>query len=517
VDSSRDPWWRGAVVYQIYPRSFLDTNGDGVGDLRGILAKLDDLVWLGVDGVWISPFFPSPMRDFGYDVADYCGVDPVFGSLADFDALVEAAHQRDLKVLIDWVPAHTSSEHPWFVEARSSRASSRRDWYVWRDAGASGGPPNNWQAAFKNRPAWTWDEGSRQYYLHSFLPEQPDLNWSHPDVRAAMHDTLRFWLDRGVDGFRADVINNIGKAEALEDVEEHLTKLPRIFLNTDMATHEHLRQIRSLLDSYSGERAMVGEVALLSTEQVVAYYGRGDELHMCFNFPPIFAEWKSEAWRGQIETVARTHDPQDAWPTWVLSNHDQKRHRTRYGSEARARAAAVLLLTLRGTPFLYMGEELGLEDAVIPPEREVDPAGRDGCRAPIPWTAVADGGWDSEPWLPWPPDHEGRSRERMRGDEGSILHLYRRLLAARRGSPALKLGALKLLDSPEDTLAYVRTHGTDQRVVAINFASQPRPIELEPAAGAGALLVEVSSTNRGEGEPFDRTLAADEAVILHST
>ena len=430
------PWWREAVFYQIYPRSFADGNGDGVGDLPGISKRLDYLAWLGVDAVWISPFFPSPMRDFGYDVADYCDVDPLFGTLADFDLLLVEAHRCGLKVIIDWVPAHTSSAHPWFRESRSSRTSAKRDWYVWRDPVPGGGPPNNWRAAFTGGSAWAWDAATRQYWLHSFLPEQPDLNWENPDVVAAMHQVLRFWLDRGVDGFRADVVHNIAKDPALRDVPAADAATPHSSLNDEPRTHRHLSAIRRLLDGYSGDRMMVGEVYLLDTRRVAPYCGTAEapELHLAFNFPPLFEKWSAAAWRRCIDETRDAFDPRHAWPTWVLSNHDVVRHRTRYGSEARARAAAMLLLGLRGTPFLYMGEELGLENAEVPRERIVDPGGRDGCRAPVPWEESAPHGWQGGAWLPFPPDAGRRSVAAERDRRDSMLALYRHLLNVRRGS-----------------------------------------------------------------------------------
>ncbi len=504
------PWWQRSVFYQIYPRSFADSSGDGVGDLAGIESRLDHLSWLGVDAIWLSPFFRSPMADFGYDVSDYCDVDPAFGDLAAFDSLLAACHARNIRMIIDWVPAHTSIEHPWFVEARRSREDPRRDWYVWRDPGPDGALPNNWRAAFLDRPpTWTLEEGTGQLYLHSFLAEQPDLNWANPDLRAAMHETLRFWLDRGVDGFRADVIHNIGKDPALPDVEPKLAAIPHCALNDVPVTHEYLREIRKLLDGYPGGRMMIGEVFLLHTEQVAPYYGKGDELHLSFNFPPLFAEWGAGAWRDCVDKTTSVLDPVDAWPTWVLSNHDQKRQRTRYGSDARARAAAVLLLGLRGSPFLYMGEELGLEDAVVPEHRVVDPGGRDGCRAPIPWSAGGDRGWAGDPWLPWPPDADARSVESLRDDPGSILHLYRRLLSARRESAALCLGDQRFLDAPEGVLAWERTHGGDRRVVAVNFRDEPAALDV----GAGR-IVSVASDGRAEGDAFDGRLGPDEALVL---
>ena len=503
------PWWKTAVIYQIYPRSFADANGDGIGDLPGVHRRLDHLAWLGIDAIWLSPFFRSPMKDFGYDVADYCDVDPLFGTLADFDALLAASHERGMRVLIDWVPNHSSSEHPWFVASRSSRDDRKRDWYVWRDSAPGGGPPNNWRQSFDiEAPAWTFDETTGQWYLHLFLPEQPDLQWANPDVEAAMHATLRFWLDRGVDGFRMDVIHAIGKDPALPDTPTELLPMPQSALNDVPGTHPLLRRIRSLLDSYPGDRVSVGEVYLLSTAIVARYYGDNDELHLSFNFPPLYAPWEASAWRKRIERVQQELEPIGAWPTWVLSNHDNPRHRTRYGSEARARAAAVLLLTLRGTPFLYAGEELGLEDAVIPADRVVDPGGRDGCRAPIPWELEDPHGWDgAEPWLPWPPSPGERSVEAQRNDSGSILHLYRRLLAARHGSPALQVGDLTLLEMPDGVLGYSRSEGDDRRVVLVSYATEPVDVDL-------AGTVEVASDGVGEGEPFTGTLAPEQAVLL---
>jgi alpha-glucosidase len=505
----KPPWWKSAVVYQIYPRSFADASGDGIGDLGGVRERLDHLAWLGVDALWLSPIYPSPMADFGYDVADYCDVHPLFGSLAEFDALVAAAHARGIRVLLDFVGAHTSSEHPWFRESRASRTNPRRGWYVWRDPRPGGSPPNNWRAAFLDLPAWTLDPGTGQYYLHSFLPEQPDLDWSNPEVVRAMHGVLRFWLDRGVDGFRADVIHNIGKDPALPDVPPEREQLPHHLLNDDPRTVELLRGIRRVVDSYPGERMMVGEVVLLSTEAIARHYGVGDALHLAFNFLPLFAPWDAAQWRKRVESVSRELDPIGAWPTWVLSNHDNRRHATRYGSEARARAAAVLLLGLRGTPFLYQGEELGLEDAVVPEGRRVDPGNRDGCRAPIPWDARPRHGWPADPWLPFPPDAERRNVESLRADPASILHLYRRLLHARRASPALSLGAQTLLDAPDGVFAWRREAGDDARWIAVNFGADERALPIDVAC-----RVEVSSDGEGEGALFSGRLAADQAVVL---
>jgi alpha-glucosidase len=501
------PWWQTGVFYQIYPRSFATSRGRPTGDLAGVEAHLDHLEWLGVDAVWLSPFYPSPMADFGYDVADYCDVDPLFGDLAAFDRLLAACHQRGLKLLVDLVPNHSSDQHPWFVAARSSRDDPKRDWYIWRD-GSPDIPPNNWLAAFTGGPAWTWDDATHQWYLHQFLPQQPDLNWANPEVVDAVHDVMRFWLDRGVDGFRIDVVHGLGKDPALPDDPPESAGIPHSALNDTAETHGLIRGLRKVVDAYPGDRLILGEVFLLSTERVATYYGDGDELHLSFNFPPLFTPWSARRWRRQIDDTTLHIAGRGAWPTWVLSNHDNQRHRARYGgSEDRARAALFLLLGLRGSPVLYAGEELGLEDAVIPDDRRVDPGGRDGCRAPVPWDGTPEHGWGTtDPWLPWPPDAEVRNVEDLRAHDGSILHLYRRLLAARRSSPALRTGDLEMLDAPDDVVAWRRWDDDGARVVAVNMGTD---VSLDIAG-----TVVVASDGRGEGEPFDGTLAADHAVLI---
>jgi alpha-glucosidase len=498
-------WWQESVVYQIYPRSFADASGDGIGDLEGLRGRLDHLRWLGVDALWLSPIYPSPMADFGYDVADYCDVDPLFGDLATFDALLADAHARDIRVLLDWVPNHTSDQHPWFVESRSSRDSPKRDWYRWHD-GTPARPPNNWPAAFGGGPAWTWDEHTEQWYLHTFLPQQPDLNWDNPEVVEAMHDVLRFWLDRGLDGFRADVVHLIGKDPALPDIPETDivgSHLDVVGTHDYQGTHALLRAIRAVLDEYPGERMMVGEVNLSKTELIAPYLGHSDELHLAFDFESLSVPWEAGAWRARIAHVEEVMG--ERWPTWVFSNHDQPRMRTRLGgSEARARAAVLMLLTLRGTPFLFAGEELGLEDAHVSPERVVDPGGRDGCRAPIPWTRGPDHGWPADPWLPWPPEPGARSVEAERADPDSVLHLARAALALRRDSPALHRGRLELLDdAPDGVLAYERSAGDDRRRVWVNFAGAA-------VALPEGWVVELATAPTGDSLP------ADAAAVLRA-
>jgi alpha-glucosidase len=497
-------------VYQIYPRSFADASGDGVGDLEGVRQHLHHLEWLGVDALWLSPFFRSPMADFGYDVADYCDVDPLFGDLDTFDRLLGEAHDIGMKVVVDLVPNHTSDQHPWFVEARSSRDAPRRDWYVWRDGGSDGDPPNNWAAAFTDGGAWTWDAATSQWYLHLFLPEQPDLNWANPEVEEAMHDVMRWWLDRGVDGFRVDVIHCVGgKGGPLPDDEPPWSELPHCVSHEHPETHEHIRRMRRLVDGYDGDRVIIGETALPGTARIAPYYGDGDELHLAFNFAPMAAPWEAGRWRRRVQRVVEELDPRQAWPSWVLSNHDDVRHRTRYGgSEERARAAAFLLLALRGTPFLYAGEELGLEDAVVPPERVVDPGGRDGCRAPLPWTADPGHGWPADPWLPFPPDPAGRSVEAQRAEPDSILHLYRRLLHTRRSSAALRAGTFSWLpDLPEQVLGWRRAEGDDEVLVLVSMADRELQV---PVSGT----VVVATHLQDEGREFPGRLAPDHAVVL---
>ena len=504
------PWWKRAVFYQVYPRSFADGNGDGVGDIAGILGHVDHLADLGIDAVWMSPFYESPMRDNGYDVSDHCAVDPVFGTLEDFDALVAALHERDIRLIVDFVPNHVSSDHPWFVESRSSRDSPKRDWFIWADPSPDGGPPTNWTASFTEESAWELDEGTGQYYLHLFLPEQPDVNWANPEVEAAQLDVLRFWIDRGVDGFRMDVLNAIGKDPNPRDVPEALAGVPHVVLTHHETAAPLIRRIREVVDPPGAERFIVGEIVTGDVVQQASYCGSGDGVHCAVNFASVWAPWECDAWRLLIAGMEDAYaDDSASWPSYVLSNHDNQRHRTRYGgSEARARSAAVLLLGLRGTPFLYQGEELGLEDADVPEHLALDPGGRDGCRAPIPWTRDEPHGWGPVPWLPFSPEASARSAEAQRNDPDSVLALYRALLAARKASPALQLGRLELLEPAGDVLAFRRVHGDDERVVAVNFGDQPADV------GALTGTVVVGSTGTGAGRPFGGRLGPDEAVVL---
>jgi alpha-glucosidase len=501
-----DEWWREAVVYQIYPRSFADSNGDGVGDLQGVIDSLDYLEWLGVDCLWLTPIYPSPMADFSYDVSNYTDVWPPFGDLALFDRLVSDVHGRGMRLILDWVPNHTSSAHPWFIESRSSKTSPLRDFYVWRDSAPGGGPPNNWVRSWSELPAWTYDEESSQWYLHCFLPEQPDLNWENPQVRVAMADTLRFWLDRGVDGFRMDVIHLLAKDPGLRDDPEDLRLLSHVVLNHRDEIHPILREIRSVVKAYDGDPVMVGEVYLIDAALVGDYHGRGDELDLAFNFEPMFRPFTATAWREIIDRVIENFDDRGSWATWVLNNHDAPRSATRFRSLERARAAAVMLCTLRGTPFLFQGEELGLENAVLSEGEVIDPGFRDGARAPIPWVEEFPHGWANGAWMQFPPDAEHLSVERQRREPASTLAIYRALLQVRRSESALRRGAFAWLESDEHVLSWERRDGDNVIHVHLNFSDEERPF-----SGSGEVLL---STGRDHLEGVDGVLRGFEAMIL---
>ncbi len=490
-------WWQRGAIYQIYPRSFADSDGDGVGDLRGIASRLDHLADLAVEAIWLSPFFRSPMADFGYDVSDYRDVDPIFGTLADFDHLVAECHARDMRVVIDWVPNHTSDQHPWFQASRSSREDPKRDWYVWRDGDE---PPNDWMSQFKAvGPSWTFDEPTGQWYLHSFMREQPDLDWDNPEVEAAMHDVIRFWFDRGVDGLRLDAIHKIAKDPLLRD---HVGA-PRRHDEDWETIHERLRGIRRVVDEYD-DRMVVGEVALQDLHRIVGYLESGDQLHLAHNFVFVDLPWDADGYRTSIDDFEALAD-RTAWPAWFLENHDKPRLASRFGPGP-ARAAAVLLYALRGTPFVYQGQELGMQDVAIPPDRVVDVDGRDPERSPVPWTDGPGAGFtDGEPWLPIDDRFNARAQD---GDPRSSLTLFRRLAALRRGSAALLGGSQRTLEAGADVLAWVREAEGERLLAAVNFAAAPRPV-----AYGGTLLVS-SDPDRSEGEVDNIVLGPDEAVVL---
>jgi alpha-glucosidase len=522
-------WWQVGVVYQVYPRSLQDSNGDGIGDLRGIIDRLDHFVWLGVDAIWISPIFRSPMADFGYDISDYRDVDPTFGTLADLDLLVAEAHRRGLRVLLDYVPNHTSIEHAWFRESRSSRDNPRRDWYVWADPKPDGSPPNNWLSIFGGS-AWQFDRATGQYYLHLFLKEQPDLNWRNPLVRAEMYDTLRFWLDRGIDGFRIDVLWLLIKDDQLRDNPPNPAflgagggfaydaLLPE-FTSDRPEMHDVVAEMRAVLDEYD-ERVMIAEI-YLPTERLVTYYGSADrpEAHLPFNFQLVLSQWKAPV----VGKALREYEaalPDHGWPNWVLGNHDQPRIATRAGRD-QAAVAAMLLVTVRGTPTIYYGDEIGMSDVDIPEELRLDPArfegptsgGRDAQRTPMRWDGSANGGFTTgEPWLPIGDDVERINVAVQSTDEQSLLSLYRRLLELRRDEPALRSGSWAEMLVTDEVLVYERVTADRRLVVALNFSATPQQVTLDLTGGRVLLSTDRSRDGEEVGSPLD--LRPNEGLVL---
>jgi alpha-glucosidase len=516
-------WWQRGIIYQIYPRSFMDSNGDGTGDLPGITTRLDYVARLGVEAIWISPIFPSPMADFGYDVADYTDVDPLFGTLDDLDRLVDAAHQRGIRVVLDYVPNHTSDRHPWFVESRASRDNPRRDWYIWRDPSPDGGPPNNWLSVFGGS-AWELDATTGQTYYHAYLKEQPDLNWRNPAAHAAMLDVLRFWLDRGIDGFRIDALRQVIKDDQFRDdpldpawTEGKDPYLSRVHLySTDRPElMDIVHEFRALADNY-GDRVMIGEL-YLPIERLVAYYGAdGRGLHLPFNFHLILTAWGARRVAGLVESYEAAL-PAGAWPNWVLGNHDQPRVASRVGT-AQARVAAMLLLTLRGTPTVYQGEEIGMHDVVIPPEAISDPVarllpglglGRDPERTPMQWEAGPFAGFSTtRPWLPLADDFATHNVAIQEADPRSMLSLYQRLIELRRASSALSVGAYRQVYVDDDLFVFARRQGEQEVLVALNFAHAARPVP--PGVGDGLRVA--LSTYLDEAQPG--VLRPDEGLLL---
>lgn len=527
AESPNYHWWQTGIVYQIYPWSFMDSNGDGIGDLAGIYERLPYLAELGVDAIWLTPIYPSPMRDFGYDVEDYCAIDPRFGDLSDFDALVARAHELGLRVILDFVANHTSDRHPWFLESSKSRSSDKRDWYIWRDGGPGGKPPNNWLSEFGGS-AWQWHEETQQYYYHAYLKEQPDLNWQNPEVCQAMHAVLRFWLDRGVDGFRADAIHHLIKDRQFRDNPENPdfepTMLPhrrliRRFTTDQPEVHEHIAALRRVIDQYP-DRVLIGE-AWLPYERLVTYYGLDlSGLHLPFNFELIGAKWEASV----LAALTREYEaklPGAAWPNWVLGNHDRSRVATRVGPQ-QARVAAMLLLTLRGTPTLYYGDELGMTDVAIPPDRVMDPfeknvpglgAGRDPERTPMQWSSAPSAGFTTgTAWLPIG-DSKAINVEAQRQDPNSLLSLYSALIALRRREPALQVGSYEILQPGPEILGYRRCLEERSIGVFLNLTPQPRPLLLPSGARSRVLLSTVrarTGVNLGSGE----ALLGAEGVIL---
>lgn len=523
--NSRWHWWQRGVIYQVYPLSFCDGNGDGRGDLAGIVSRLDYLKWLGVDAVWLCPIFRSPMIDSGYDIADYKSIDPIFGTLEDFDQLVAEAHRRDLRILLDLVPNHTSSQHSWFLESRASRQNPKRSWYIWQDARPGGRPPNNWMSIFGGS-AWEWDEASGQYYYHAFLKEQPDLNWRNPEVQDAMLDVMRFWLERGVDGFRIDVVWHLIKDALFRDNPANPSYTPEqspylSLLTTYSADQpeviEVISRMRSLVDQYD-DRVLIGEI-YLPIERTIRYYGpNGAALHLPFNFQLIQLPWEA----GKIGQAIDRYEgmlPVHGWPNWVLGNHDRTRVASRIGRD-QARVAAVLLLTLRGTPTIYYGEEIGMTDATIPNDRMVDTRGvrqpgrsRDPVRTPMQWSDGPHAGFGAaEPWLPVHDNYRQTNVAHATQDDGSMLVLYRRLLLLRRSEPALHVGSYRSFPAPDGVIAFLRIAGKKSFLIALNFTDSRREVKLGTIAGRVLLSSLFDDTGQPAGSSL--TLRENEAVII---
>lgn len=520
-------WWRGCVIYQVYPRSFQDTTGNGSGDLNGITARLAHVASLGADAVWLSPFFKSPMADMGYDVSDYRDVDPMFGTPEDFDALIAEAHRLGLKLIIDQVISHSSDKHEWFVESRASRDNAKADWYVWADAKPDGSAPNNWQSLFGG-PAWEWDATRRQYYMHNFLAAQPDLNFHNPKVQDALLDTVRFWLERGVDGFRLDTVNYYVHDRWLRDnpplaasvagtngatstyaFQEHL------FDKTRPENLDFLKRFRALLDEYP-DRAAVGEVGdeERSLQTLAAYVSGGDKLQMCYTFDLLSPQFSAAHVRGCVEAFETTAP--DGWVCWAFSNHDVVRHVSRWtrpgeSPDAVAKFSIALLSCLRGSICLYQGEELGLEEAELAYEDLRDPVGirfwpgvkgRDGCRTPMVWQAEAEnaGFSTAKPWLPVPLAHRGRAVDIQDGEGGSVLAAYRSILALRKRHPALIAGSIRFLEAEGDVLAFIRQQEDERLLCVFNFAAEPANWALPAEIGdveITALAVDVAGVLGG--------------------
>jgi glycosidase len=538
-------WWQTGVIYQIYPRSYKDTTGSGVGDLQGIIQKLDYLSGtLGIDAIWLSPFYPSPMKDFGYDVADYTAVDPIFGSLDDFRELVQQAHSRELRIIIDLVPNHSSDQHRWFQESRSSRQNPRRDWYIWKDPKPDGSPPNNWLSVFGGS-AWEWDERTSQYYLHSFLKEQPDLNWRNPEVQEAIFDVSRFWLDLGVDGFRIDVAHYILKDPQMRDNPPSLegTKsIHRPLGEYDSQTHLYdkghpdthriYRDFRMLLDEYSAERPRVsiGEIHIVDWKEWASYYGDTSappgsgkaEIHMPFNFSLLGVEWDADLVREKVDQLEASL-PEGAWPNYVMGNHDEQRLASRIGRE-QARGAAMLLLTLRGTPTIYYGEEIGMENVDILYESQKDPfglnqpgQGRDLCRTPMQWSDTPKAGFSdpgtAELWLPLADNYQEINVEEQLTDPRSFLALYRKLLEVRRSTPPLQCGDYHPIDdSPPGCFFFTRTLDQESVLVAINFTGEA--VNLDPSRLPGGKVVLNTNLDQESQPTPPRRLRPYEGLII---
>lgn len=522
-------WWQEGIIYQIYPRSFQDSDNDGIGDLPGIIQRLDYLQSLGITAIWLSPIFPSPMADFGYDISDYCGIHPLFGSMEDFDELLREVHERGMKLILDLVPNHTSSEHPWFLESKSSRTSPKRDWYIWKDAQPDGSAPNNWLAMFGGS-AWEWDEETQQYYYHAFLKEQPDLNWRNPEVQEAMLNVMRFWLDKGVDGFRVDVMWHMIKDSQFRDnpvnpnYREHQATYERLIpaYSTDQPeVHDIVRSMRQVLDAYD-ERMMIGEI-YLPIDKLMTYYGTDSkEAHLPFNFLLLSIDWDA----GKLASEINQYEgalPAGGWPNWVLGNHDQPRITSRVG-QSQARVAAMLLLTLRGTPTIYYGDEIGMRDVPIPPDEVQDPQGlnmpglnlsRDPQRTPMQWNAGENAGFSTErPWLRLPDFYKRQNVEAQQEDEFGMLTLYSKLIRLRQQEPALHVGEYKPVVTKSPLLGYLRVSGDTRFLVLLNLSHKPCYFTPDHFTFEGTIALNTIPEREGTSVKDQVYLSGDEGMVI---
>lgn len=532
MDTQKDKyiWWHKEIFYQIYPRSFQDSNGDGIGDLPGIIQRLDHLKWLGVGAVWISPIYPSPMADFGYDISDYTGIHPMFGTMDDFDQLVSEIHNRGMKLILDLVPNHTSDQHPWFLESKSSRDNPKRDWYIWKDPKPNGECPNNWLSVFGGK-AWEWDKKTEQYYYHAFLKEQPDLNWRNPEVQEAMFNVMRFWLDKGVDGFRVDVMWHMVKDDQFRDnppnteYQQHMStyeQLMPVYSTDQPEVHKIIRKMRKILDSYE-ERMMIGEI-YLPISKLMRYYGTDNKgANLPFNFQLLTRPWDAP----QIASAIDEYEgalPVKGWPNWVLGNHDQPRIASRIGLD-QAKVAAVMLLTLRGTPTIYYGEEIGMRDVAVPFDMIQDPQGlnmpgknlsRDPSRSPMQWSNDRNAGFSyNSPWLPVEKNYPRVNVQTQKYEPHSMLSLYRRLIRLRQSEPSLIYGRYKPVHSDRQMLTYSRkADGEDEFLVILNLSHRPCYFHPDDMQFKGT--VEICTSPELEGQHVENiiNLGGDEAFVI---
>lgn len=529
-NSTEIEWWKTGIIYEVYVRSFKDSSGDGLGDLKGIMDKLDYLQWLGIEAIWLTPFYPSPMKDMGYDIADYKGVDPMFGNMEEFDRLLREVHRRDMKMIIDFVPNHTSDQHPWFLESKASKDNPKRDWYYWKDADTDGNPPNNWLSVLGGS-AWEWDEKTQQYYYHAFLKEQPDLNLNNPEVQQAVLDVMRFWLDKGVDGLRVDVMWHLVKDEKWRDnpvnpdfdpkTSPECDRLLQLFSCDQPEVHDVVCKFRELMDAY-GDKVMMGEL-YLPIHQLVAYYGAENEgAHLPGNFQLLFTDWSAQKIGiliDQYEAVL----PQKAWPNWVIGNHDRRRLIDRIGKD-QTKVAAMLLLTLRGTPILYYGDEIGMSNVKIPEDEWKDPQGilqpgknlsRDPQRTPMQWDDSDNAGFTiGKPWLRIGKNYKVNNVQHQKKEHGSLLNFYKALIALRQKEPALYRGDYYPVITDGKVLAYLRKYKDKSFLVVLNLTDKTVKFRPEKKYLKGKVVLSTIRDWKDKIFEAGKKLEANEGILV---